>query len=399
MNNFVYCCGTKYIFGKKQEENVAAYIRECGGTKVLLHYYGNGLPSEEALIAKIRKCLDEAHMPYIELAGVEPNPKLSLALLGAEKIREEGIDFVLAAGGGSVIDSAKCMAVAAVYDGNVWEDLYVKGQDYPMPIPVGVILTIASTGSESSAGSVITNEKEKSKRFIFRDKNRPRFAIMDPELTYTVPPGATAYGSIDIMIHAHERYFTPAQNNYLTDMLNEAVCKTVIKYLPVVLKEPGNYEGRAQLMWAAAMAHSGIFGVGRIEDMAVHNIQQAIGGLYDSNHGAGVGCLTRGWMKFCYKKDIPRFVRYFSKVWEIDSDPLCPEDTIFRGIDKLNRFFDSVGIPQYVEQLGYREEDIEQIIKETDKTPEGLCGSFSKMTDDDIKNLLFLCSRREGVEA
>lgn len=391
MLNFQYLCSTKFIFGRNEEHKIAEYVKEFHGTKVLIHHYGGAFPAEITLIHNIRESLEKAKIPYVELGGVQPNPKLSLALKGAEMIKKEGVDFVLALGGGSVIDSAKCMAAAACYDGDVWEDLYIGGKDYPDPLPVGVVLTSASTGSEASAGSVITNEKTKEKRFIFQDKNRPKFAVMNPELTYTLPPYQTACGAVDIISHACERYFTKEHDNYLTDMLNEAVCKTVIRYAPTAIKEPENYEARSHLMWAATMAHCGIFGVGRVEDMACHNIQQEFGGLYDSAHGAGVACITIGWMKYVYKKDIQRFYRYFTEVWGIEPDIFNPEKVIEAGIEKQRRFIESLGIPTDIKKLGVKEDDLEFLARTTMTTQNGKVGCFSELSQEDIIEIYHLC--------
>lgn len=392
MINFQYLCSTKFIFGKDEEKNVGAYIKEFGGTKVLLHYYGNGLDVENRLLETVKESLNAEMIDYVELSGVQPNPKLSLALKGSHIVKEEGVDFILALGGGSVIDSAKCIAVAAVYEGDVWQDLFIDWKDYPTPIPVGVVLTSASTGSEASAGSVMTNEETKEKKFIFKDKNRPKFAIMNPELTYTLPSYQTACGAVDIISHACERYFTKEHDNYLTDMLNEAVCKTVIRYAPIALKDPQNYEARSHLMWAATMAHCGIFGVGRVEDMACHNIQQEFGGLYDSAHGAGVAAITIGWMKYVYKKDVQRFYRYFTEVWGVEDDIFDMEGVILKGIEKQKQFVESLGLPTNVRELGVKEEDLAYLAHSAMRTtPDGKVGCFSELDDEDIIQIYKLC--------
>lgn len=392
MINFEYLCSTKFIFGKEEEKHVAEYVQAFGGSKVLLHYYGSGIPMEVKLVQDVKQALDKAEIDYIEFPGVQPNPKLALALKGAELIKKEGVDFILALGGGSVIDSAKCMAVAAVYEGDVWQDLFLDWKDYPDPLPVGVVLTSASTGSEASAGSVITNEATKEKKFIFQDKNRPKFAIMNPELTYSLPAYQTACGAVDIISHACERYFTKEHDNYLTDMLNEAVCKTVIRYAPIALKEPRNYEARSHLMWAATMAHCGIFGVGRVEDMACHNIQQEFGGLYDSAHGAGVAAITIGWMKYVYKKDIARFYRYFTEIWGVEPDSFHPENVIEAGIEKQKKFVESLGLPTNVRELGVKENDLAALAKSAMRTTaDGKVGCFSELNDEDIIQIYHLC--------
>ena len=393
MENFEHYLPTKFYFGKDSEKNIGAYVKAAGGTKVMIVSYGGVYPSEIALLETVRKSLKEQGIGYLEVGGVEPNPKLQLCLDAAETVKKENIDLILAVVGGSVIDTAKCIAVSAVYEGDVWEDLYVNWGENPQPLPVGVILTIAATGSESSAGSVITDEKTKLKRFIYDDKNRPTFAVMNPELTYSVPPYPTACGIADIIVHAHERYFTERHDNYLTDMLNESVIKTVIRYGPIVMKDPENYEARAHLMWAGRLAHNNEFGVGRVLDNAVHSIQGEIGGLYDSAHGAGVGLLTIGWMKYVYKKDIPRFVRYFTNVWGVENDTFDPERTILAGIQKVENFMNEIGIPKYLEDLGYQEKDLDLIVERIPRDIGDLCGNFSKLNDEDIKAVIRLCSK------
>lgn len=393
MENFELYLPTKYYFGRKQEENVGEYIKKAGGTKVMVVSYGGLYPAEAKLLEVVRASLSRAEVPFIELGGVEPNPKLQLCLKAAQTVRAENVDFILAVGGGSVIDTAKCIAVSAVYDGDVWEDLYVNWGDYPQPIPVGVILTIAATGSESSAGSVITNEETKLKRFIYDDKNRPRFAIMNPELTFTVPAYPTACGIADMIAHAHERYFTQKQDNYMTDMLNEAVIKTIVRYGPVALREPDNYEARANLMWAGTLSHNNSFGVGRVLDNAVHDIQGEIGGLYDSAHGAGIGCITPAWMQCVWNRDPARFVRYFTTVWGVENDPFDVERTIQEGISRVTAFMRQIGIPEYLEDLGYVEKDLELIVSRIPRCPNGLCGNFSQLNDEELRRIIHMCSR------
>lgn len=395
MLNFEYYCPTKFVFGKGQQAHVAEYVREFGGTKVLIHGYGESYPAYNELLAAVRSSFETSGIAYVEVSGVEPNPKLGLALKAAQVVRDEKCDFILAVGGGSVIDSAKCAAVAARYDGDVWNDLYIGQQDYPTPVPVGVVLTSAATGSESSPGSVITNLETHQKKFIYRDVNRPKFAVMDPEITYTLPPYQTACGAIDTVSHFTEHYFTSEHDNYLTDMLNESAIRAVRRFAPIAIKDPTNYEARANLMWAASMGMNGYTAVGRMDDSAVHSIQQEIGGLYDSAHGARVGCVTLGWFKYCYKKDLPRFYRYFTEAWGVDPDPMNPEAVILEGINQYRIFLRLIGIPTDCRKLGVREEDLQRIADGADCNPRGKCGNLTMLDSEDIINVLRLCMEGE----
>lgn len=395
MLNFEYSCATKFIFGKEQQHTVGEHIKEFGGSKVLLHHYGDTYPAAVKLIADIKASMDAAGVEYVELTGVQPNPKLGLCLEGAQVVRDEKCDFILAVGGGSVIDSSKCIAAAANYDGDVWNDLFIGQQDYPTPVPVGVVLTSAATGSESSCGSVITNAETNEKKFIYREVNRPKFAIMNPELTYTLPAFQTACGGADIIAHASERYFTTEHDNYLTDRLNEAVIHTVRHYLPIALNDPENYEARSNIMWAATMAMNGIFGVGRMDEMAVHSIQQEVGGLYDSAHGAGVACLALGWWRYCYKTDTPRFYRYFTEAWDVEPDPFDPEAVILEGIEKAEKFLVEIGLPTDCRDLGVKEGDLQKLADGADRTPDGTCGNLSHLSSEDIINIFHLCMKED----
>lgn len=398
MQNFMLYTPTKIFFGKGEENNVGKYLQEYGVKKAMVLHYGTGLPFETELVERIFVSLSGAGIEYVDFADIKPNPTAERAEEGKELCIKENVDFLLPVGGGSVIDTAKYIAVAVKYPGNVWEDYFMKGMSPSNTVvganeitamPVGAIPTIAGTGSECSNSAVITHGG--LKRSIISDKVRPVFALMNPELSYTLPAYPTACGAVDIMAHAHERYFTREPDNYLTDNLGEAIFRTVIKFLPIVLKEPDNYEARAQLLWASVIAHNDSCGVGRTVDGAVHSLQSEIGGRYDSAHGAGVACMTIGWMKYVYKADMRRFVRYFHEVWGLENDPYDPEGMILKGIEKQKQFYESVGIPVHYAELGVKEEDIPSLAATVRRGKDGKAGNFVKLDTEDIINIYQLC--------
>lgn len=390
MNNFQFYSPTRFIFGKEEEKNAGAYAAALGAKRVMVLHYGTDLEFEALLIQRVFHSLAEAGLEYLDFSNIKPNPAFSRAEEGKEIALAEKIDLLLAVGGGSVMDTAKYIAVAALYkgEGTVWDNFFMKKNTVSAALPVACIPTISGTGSEGSMSCVITNGI--LKRSLNDDKIRPAFTIMNPELTFTLPAFQTASAGVDIMAHVHERYFTKSSENYLTDNLGESVFRTVIKYLPMALEEPTNYNARAQLMWAANLAHNDTCGVGRIVDGVVHGIQSEIGGMYDSAHGAGVACVTPGWMKYVYREDPRRFIRYFNQVWGMEVDPYDPEGMIEEGIKRQKDFYRQAGIPVHYAELGVREEDIPQLASTVRKGPDGLAGNFKKLSVQDIINIYAL---------
>lgn len=382
MQNFMFYSPTRFIFGKGEENNVGKYVAEYGATKVMVLHYGTDFDFEVSLINRVFDSLKQAGIEYVDFKDIKPNPAISRANEGAEIVKEQGIDFLLPVGGGSVIDTAKYIAVAALTDENIWDTYFLKKTPVKKALPVGALPTIAGTGSEGSMSCVITNGV--LKRSLNDDKLRPVFALMNPELSYTLPAFQTASGAVDIMAHVHERYFTLGAENYLTDNLGESVFRTVIKYLPIALKDPTNYNARAQLLWASVLAHNDSCGVGRVVEGTVHGIQSEIGGMYDSAHGAGVACVTPGWMKYVYKADIRRFTRYFNQVWGMEYDPYDPEGMVLEGIEKQKQFYVSVGIPVHYAELGVKEEDIPTLCSTVRRGPDGMAGNFMKLSTEDL---------------
>ena len=385
MNNFMFYSPTRFIFGKGEEMNVGNYISQYGARKVMVLHYGTDFEFETSLINKIFASLDQAGIPYVDFKGIKPNPTIETGDRGVAVVKEEHVDFLLAVGGGSVIDTAKYIGMAALTEENVWDEYFLKKTPVGATLPVGALPTIAGTGSEGSFSCVMT--KGVLKRSLNDDKIRPVFALMNPELSYTLPAFQTACGAVDIMAHVHERYFTRGEDNYLTDNLGESIFRTVIKYLPIALREPENYNARAQLLWASVLAHNDSCGVGRVTEGTVHGIQSEIGGMYDSAHGAGVACVTPGWMKYVYKADPRRFARYFNQVWEMEYDTYDVEGMILEGIERQKQFYVSVGIPVHYSELGVKEEDIPTLCSTVRRGPDGMAGNFMKLSTDDLINI------------
>ncbi|NLM97318.1 MAG: iron-containing alcohol dehydrogenase, partial [Halanaerobiaceae bacterium] len=319
-----------------------------------------------------------------ELGGVQPNPRLKLVKEGIRLCRENNIDLILAVGGGSVIDSAKAISIGVNYEGDVW-DFYSSKAVIKEALPVGVVLTIPAAGSESSPASVITREEGSLKRDCGSDLIRPKFAILNPELTYTLPDYQTVCGAADIMAHALERYFTQSTDVDITDRLLESVLKTMIRAVPLVLNEPENYGLRAQIMWAGAVVHNGLLGTGRIEDWASHMIEHELSGIYDVPHGAGLAVVFPAWMKYVYRENIQHFVQYAVRVWGVENDFQNPERTALEGIRKTKDFFSSIGLPTTLQELEIADNRLEEMAEKC--TENGPVGNFKKLYYEDVLNI------------
>jgi alcohol dehydrogenase YqhD (iron-dependent ADH family) len=389
MQNFEYFSPTKIIFGKGTEHRVGKETANFG-KKVLFHY-GCGSIKKSGLYDRIVKSLKSEGIEFIELGGVKPNPRLSLVEEGISICRKEEISFILAVGGGSVIDSAKAIGIGIPYKGNVWD--FYTGKTVPkISIPTGVVVTIAAAGSETSKSSVITNEKGWYKRGLNSDITRPKFAILNPELTYTLPNYQTACGAADIMAHVMERYFTNEMHVDLTDRLCEGTLKSVLKYTPHVIQSPNDYNTRAEIMWAAALAHSDFLGVGRLGDWASHRIEHELSGMYDVAHGAGLAAIFPAWMKYVYKQNISRFAQFAVRVFDIEYDFEFPENTALEGIKRLEGFYREIGLPTRLKELNIYGDKLAVMADKCKKTPEGTTGNLVKLNSDDILNILQLAS-------
>jgi alcohol dehydrogenase YqhD (iron-dependent ADH family) len=386
LDNFKFQNSTAIIFGKHTHLEVGAETAKYS-KRVLLHY-GSGSIKKTGLYDTVVRSLTEAGVSYVELSGVLPNPRLSLVEEGIRICREQDIHFILAVGGGSVIDSAKAIAVGVEYEGNVWDFFTGKAQAQAA-IPIGVVLTIAAAGSEASDSSVITNEDGWHKRGMGADCIRPAFSILNPELTNTLTPFQTMVGIADIMSHVMERYFTTNRNNDFTDRLCEATLKTVINNARIILREPSQYEARAEIMWAGTVAHNNLLGTGRIGDWASHNIEHELSGIYDVPHGAGLAVIFPAWMKYVYKVNVERFVQFAVRVWDVDLGFESPEAIALEGIRRLEGFFHDMGLPIRLDDLGVpSDEHFDEMAGKA--VAYGPLGNFKKIHKDDILHILKL---------
>jgi len=385
VENFVYYNPTKVIFGRDTENTVGEEMKKYG-SKVLVHHYGEEFVKEFGLLDGVFSSLKNNGMEVYELNGVKPNPRLSLVREGIEMVREKGIDCILAIGGGSVIDSAKAIAIGTPYDRDVW-DFFSGKADVKKTLPVGVILTIPAAGSESSGSAVITNEDGWYKRSIDGvDIIRPKFAIMNPEITFTLPPYQTASGGCDIMTHVMERYFSVTHYVDLTDKLCEGVLKTVIKNLPVVLKKPDNYNARAEIMWAGSIAHNDLLGTGRVPAWECHKIEHELGGMYDVAHGAGLTAIMPSWMRYVYKARLNMFIKFAMRVWGVEYNFDEPDRTAVEGINRLEKFFRDVGMPVTLRELGITDNRFEELASKC--VENGPVGWFRPVDKHDIIKIL-----------
>ncbi|MBM7870786.1 alcohol dehydrogenase YqhD (iron-dependent ADH family) [Clostridium pascui] len=385
MINFSYQNATKIIFGKNTEDEVGNEAKKYGN-RILLHY-GGGSIKKSGLYDRVVKSLKDAGVEIFELGGVKPNPRLSLVRAGIELCHKNNIDLILAVGGGSVIDSAKAIGIGACYDGDVW-DFYTGKASVKSTISVGVILTIPAAGSESSTGSVITNEDGWYKRAVGSNLMRPVFAIMNPELTYTLPIYQTAAGAADMMAHIFERYFTNETHVDLTDRLSEGTLRTIIKNVPIVLHDPESYEARAEIMWAGTIAHNGILGTGRVEDWGTHDMEHEISGIYDVTHGAGLSILFPAWMKYVYKQDVNRFAQFANRVWDVEIDINNLEATALEGIERTKAYFKKIGMPVSLTEANVPSDRFEEMASKG--TENGPLGNFVKLHKEDIVNIFNL---------
>lgn len=384
MNNFQFWSPTEFVFGKDTENEAGQYVRKHGGTNVLLHY-GGGSAVRSGLLDRVKRSLEKEGISYTELGGVKPNPRDTLVYEGIRICREKKIDFILAVGGGSSIDSAKAIAMGVPYDGDFW-DFYADLAVPQAALPVGTVLTIAAAGSEGSGDSVITKEKDGLKRGAGSDLIRPRFSILNPQLTCTLPAYQTACGATDIMAHVFERYFTNTKEVEITDRLCEAVLMTMIKETPRVIANPDNYDARANIMWAGMVAHNNIVGVGREQDWNSHGIEHELSALYDCAHGAGLAVIMPAWMEFVYKHDVMRFAQAAVRVWGCKMDFANPENTAREGIRRFRGFLRSIGMPLTFAELGAKTEDIPLLV-ERFGIGDGRTGGFVKLSAEDIAKI------------
>ncbi|MBC8570409.1 iron-containing alcohol dehydrogenase [Zongyangia hominis] len=385
MVNFNYCNPARIIFGKDTERELPGQIEKYGH-KVLLHY-GGGSIKKTGLYDKIVGILNEAGIPFVELGGVQPNPRLSLVYKGIELCRKEDVDFILAVGGGSTIDSAKAIAIGVPYDGDVW-DFFDNKLVPHVTLPVASVLTIPAAGSESSDGSVITNDTLNLKHPASSEEMIPKFTIMNPENTFSLPPYQTACGATDIMAHLMERYFTTVGHVDVTDRLIEGTFRTMLYNTPKVLRNPNDYDARAEVMWAGTVAHNNLFQMGRIPDWGSHNIEHELSAIYDIAHGAGLAIVFPAWMKYVYKTDIKRFVQYAVRMFDVDLSFADDEEIALEGIRRLESFSKSIGMPTRLSDIGIGDERIDEMAEKA--VMYGPLGNFKPLYKEDVAAILRL---------
>ena len=391
MFGFKYFTPTKVIFGKDTENRVAELIKEFGGTKILIHY-GSGSVVRSGLLKRVTDTLDTAGISYVTLGGAVPNPHLSLVYEGIELCKKEKVDFLLAVGGGSAIDSAKAIGYGLANEGDVW-DFYDYKRTADGSIPLGVILTIAATGSEMSDSSVITKEEGLIKRGYNSDLGRPKFAILNPELTMTLPDYQTACGCADIMMHTMERYFTNGGNMEITDALAEGLLRTVRRNAIILRDDPGNYDARAEVMWAGSLSHNGLTGCGNDGgDWMTHKLEHELGGLYDVAHGAGLAAIWGSWARYVYKDCLSRFKKFALNVMEVENYG-NDEEIAISGIEAMEDFYRSIGMPTNLRELGVEptEEELKTMAKKCAIGVGGAKGS-AKLLDEEAMLAIYRAS-------
>ena len=384
MNNFQFYTPTKVVFGKETEPQPGQLVKDCGCRKVLVHY-GSGSVKKSGLLDRICRSLDEAGVDYVTLGGVVPNPRLSLVYEGIGLCRKENVDFILAVGGGSVIDSAKAIGYGMANEGDVW-DFYAKKRMPQGCLPLGVVLTIAAAGSEMSNSSVITKEEGWVKRGCNSDYVRPRFAVMNPELTMTLPAYQTESGCVDIMMHTMERYLNQAENMELTDGISECLIRTVMKNAGILLEDPRNYEARAEVMWAGSLSHNGLTGCGTDGgDWASHQLEHELGGMYDVAHGAGLAAVWGSWARYVMDARPERFARFAVQVMGV-KDTGDAMETAEKGVQAMEEFYRSIQMPTSLRELGVEpgEEELRELARKCSFDGGRTIGCVKKLDQEDI---------------
>ncbi len=388
MFGFEYYTPTRVIFGKDSEKRVGELVREYGAKKVLIHYGGKSA-LRSGLIERVKAALDEEKVAYVELGGVVPNPHLSKVREGIALGKQEQVDFILAVGGGSVIDSSKAIAYGlAEPEYDIWE-LFSGKRKAKKSFPVASVLTIAAAGSETSNSCVITNEETGEKRSYNDNISRPKFAVMDPKLTMSLPDYQTESGCADIMMHTMERYFTNGGNLELTDEIAEGLLRTVMKYAEVLHKDPENYEARAEVMWAGSLSHNGLTGCGNDGgDFACHALEHEMGGMFDVTHGAGLAAIWPSWARYVYQNCLPRFVRYAVKVMGV-APAGSDEGTALKGIEAMEAFYHRIGMPVNMRELGITptDEQILEMARSASRATGGKKGSARVLCESDFAEI------------
>ena len=384
MNDFDFYSPTYFVFGRGREAEAGTYVKKFGGSRVLV-LYGGQSAKRSGLLDRVLASLNGAGLHTVELGGVKPNPRSGLVYEGIDLCRKEGIDFLLAVGGGSVIDTAKAIAIGVPYEGDFWD--FFSGKVPEKALPVGTVLTIAASGSEGSPDSIITNEKTLDKNSAEADCLRPCFSILDPALTESLPPYQTACGVTDIMAHAFERYFTNTEDVEVTDRLLEGVLLTMLHEGPRVMADPHDYGARANIMWAGMVCHNDMMGVGRKQDWNSHHLEHVLSALYDCAHGAGLAVIMPAWMRYCADHhDGLRMAQMAVRVFGCQMDFADPRRTALEGIAAFRAFLKSIGMPLTFAEIGADPADIPKLV-EMNHVGGGVTGGYVGLTSDAIREI------------
>ena len=377
MNNFMFYSPTEFVFGKDTELQTGALVKKFHGTKALI-VYGGGSVVKSGLLNKVKQSLDEAGIAHIELGGIQPNPTDPKVYEGIELGRRENVDFLLPVGGGSVIDTAKAIAAGIPYEGDFWD--FFIGKAIPQAaLRIGVVLTIPAAGSEGSGNSVITKVNGLKKLSLRTPEVlRPAFAVMNPEVTYTLPAWQTASGVTDMMAHIMERYFTNTTDTEVTDRLGEGTLKAIIKEARIVMKEPHNYDARANIMWAGTIAHNGICGTGCEEDWASHFMEHEISALYDVTHGAGLAVIFPAWLTYMADHNVGKVAQFAERVWNVPSSADL-KAVALEGIARFKAFLHEIGMPVTLKELGIEHPDIDLLVAHLHENKGELVGNYVRL--------------------
>jgi alcohol dehydrogenase YqhD (iron-dependent ADH family) len=369
IKDFNFYAPTRVVFGKSSEEKIAELVMAFHPQKVLIHY-GGGSAERSGLLNVVRSQLRQAGLDFVELGGVIPNPLLSKVQEGITLCRKENVDFILAVGGGSVIDSAKAIGYGVHYNGDVWD--FWAGKATPKAcMPIGVVLTIPAAGSEMSSSCVITKDEGLIKRGINSDLCRCKFVVMNPERTFTLPPYQTAAGATDILMHTMERYFSKYEDMTLTDAIAEALLRTVKDAALVVMEHPEDYRNRAQIMWAGSLAHNDLTECGTEKDFATHRLEHELSALFGVTHGAGLAAIWPSWARYVKNKHLSRFVQFAVNVMGIENDFAHPDETAEKGIRAIEDFYRKIGMPTNIHELLGREITTDEIEEMVNKCSRG----------------------------
>lgn len=386
MENFKFCSPTEFIFGKDTQNRTGALLKQFGASKVMI-VYGSDRIKHSGLFRQVTDSIDAAGIPWTEFGGIEPNPTAEKVYDGIAKAVAEGVTFILAIGGGSPIDAAKAIALGAVYDGDFW-DFYCGKATPVAALPAGVVLTIPAAGSEGSGNSVITNTVTGQKISVrYPDLLRPRFAVMNPELTMSLPPFQTACGIVDMMAHIYERYFSPTVGTQLVDSYSEAILRDIMDEALTLRLDPDNYDARANVMWAGTLAHNGLCGVGKVEDWASHRLEHEVSALYDVAHGAGLAVIIPAWMQFCAKRNPDKLWRFAINVMSVDPADKTTDQIIEEGITELKDFYHDMGLTTNLRELVGTDPDIDRMVRSLHGIVGDSLGAYVPLSMDNCKEI------------